>query len=96
MDQNRQISVDSAELRALAGELSKLASSIADTAAALDRGLDHLGTTFGGDDYNQFREVYRKSRHKLLEFVTETRKLAPLLRQDADAVDRAKAVNLGG
>jgi uncharacterized protein YukE len=94
MDKSRQAAVDPEALRALASELSALASKILEMRGDLDRGLAVLGQTFQDEQYQQFRSAYVGSRQKLTAFTDEVRGLVPKLKQDADDIAAAQRVRL--
>ncbi len=86
MDKSRQAAVDPDDLRALASELSALASKIVEMGQDLDRGLAVLGETFQDDQYREFCAAYRGTRQKLTGFADELRGLVPKLNQDVEDI----------
>ena len=92
MDKTGQVIADPDALRALATELSALASKIVEMGNDLDRGLAVLGQTFQDEQYHEFRAAFGGSRQKLTAFAEEVRGLVPKLHQDADDIMSAQRV----
>lgn len=94
MDKRGLVIVDPDALRALATELSSLASKIVEMGNDLDRGIAVLGQTFQDEQYHEFRVAFGSSRQKLTAFADEVRGLVPKINQDADDIASAQRVRL--
>ena len=94
MSNSSQASVDPEGLRQLAGDLSRLASTIHELGQDLDNKLARLGETFRDEHYHEFRSVVLGSSQMLTAFADEVRTLAPKLRQDAEDIAASQRIRL--
>jgi uncharacterized protein YukE len=82
-----QIHSDPEKLREFAGELKRFAAVVDEQMSALKSHLGRLGDTWRDQEFESFIHEFASAQNLLKNFVEETRRTAPLLERDAEALE---------
>ncbi|MGA4578519.1 WXG100 family type VII secretion target [Limisphaera sp. VF-2] len=83
-----QVHVDPEKLRSFAAELKRFAKEVEGQVNGLGNDLARLAQTWRDQEYERFVEEFVATQRQLQVFAEEVRTLAPLLEQDAEAVEK--------
>lgn len=82
-----QIYTDPEKLRQFSGDLERFAEIAHSHMEATKGRLGRLGDTWRDQEYEKFSHVFADAQKLLRKFVEETRRIAPLLQRDAEALE---------
>jgi len=89
-----QAYVDPEKLRDFANQLKSFAGNIEHIMDLLKGAMGRLGESWRDQEYMKFAQQYMAAQQLLSRFVEETRKTAPLLERDAQAIEEYQRYHL--
>jgi len=89
-----QVHNDSERLRSFASQLDAFASEVDQHLTKLRSAISRLGNSWRDQEFEEFVNEFSVTQERVKRFVSETRKTAPLLKRDADALDEYFGLHL--
>jgi uncharacterized protein YukE len=89
-----QVHSDSERLRAFASQLNSFAGVVDEHLGRLRSAVGRLGNSWRDQEFEEFVREFAVTQDRLKRFVEETRRITPLLKRDADALDDIGGVRL--